>query len=106
NSIEETSELVTTFKINQLFKTVGYVSITERTFPSGEKMVFERLRMLDGEEGNVKFSFTPPSHDKVEKMSWNPYEVEHEHHQTFGVDPTNNPFGRITYKNESDEHLL
>lgn len=76
--------------------TLASYEITERTLGNGTRFVFEKMEndawlplpITTSIEGLSKPDFT----------NWNPEVIEHPYHNDFGVDPTVNPFGAITYE--------
>ncbi|MDN7226477.1 hypothetical protein QWY22_15320 [Planococcus liqunii] len=75
--------------------TMGTYEITERTLGNGTEFVFEQL-------SNASWLPIPVSSElsglkNGELTDWNPEVINHPYHNDFGVDPTVNPFGAISY---------
>lgn len=94
-SIENVEDVMYTRKLELLGFQIGTFEVTERTLGNGTQFLFERF---------TNDSLVPlPIETAVSGLSgaefedWNPLVVEHEHHEDFGMDPTVNPFGVVTY---------
>lgn len=102
-TVENTVDVIRLFDLDLFGKSVGTYEIVERTLGNGNVFLFERMQ-YDGWiplKVNAVFAF----HEEAELQwtDWNPIAVEHPHHDVFGVDPTINPFGRVT---TSEKDLL
>lgn len=94
-AIENVKDRTYTSDLKLLGFTIGTSEVTERTLGNGTQFLLERFTnnsilplMLETNLSGLTNS---------EFQSWNPIVVEHEHHKVFGIDPTVNPFGVISY---------
>lgn len=95
-SVENTKDVIHTYSVKRLGKKIGSYELTERTLGNGSKFLFERLT----NDARLGVSLQTEYHfgDSVKAVenSWNPRKVKHPHHDTFGTDPTVNPFGKLS----------
>lgn len=94
--IEGVVDTTHAFDVALFGKRLGTYSIVERTLGNDTVFLFERLE----NDGFMKLSLNSELvfQDEVQlaDKSWNPEVIEHPYHDVFGVDPTVNPYGRIT----------
>ncbi|MDW0108691.1 hypothetical protein [Sporosarcina aquimarina] len=94
--VENTHDLIHMYSVNRFGKKIGTYELTERTLGNGSQFLFERLT----NDARLGVSLESVYHFgdsvKVKEYSWNPRKVDHPHHDTFGTDPTVNPYGKLT----------
>ena len=104
--VENTKEITYTYSVQRFGKRIGTYELTERTLGNGSKFLFERLKN-DGRMGlSLKTSYHFNAASDVSVTSWNPRKVDHPHHDTFGTDPTVNPFGKLTIENNAFQEAV
>ncbi|WP_040287507.1 hypothetical protein [Sporosarcina koreensis] len=98
---EDAEEVTHVYSVHRFGKRIGTYELTERTLGNGTQFVFERL----ANDSRFGVTLTTAYHfngsDDVTATEWNPRKVEHPHHDTFGTDPTVNPYGRLTIKDNA-----
>lgn len=95
-SIENVEDVIYTRELEVLGVTVGSLEVTERTLGNGTQFIFERL--TNGSLVPFPVESELSGLDGAEFKDWNPVTVEHEHHADFGMDPTVNPFGVVSFE--------
>lgn len=95
--IENTVDQTFSAQLKLLGLTMGTYEVTERTLGNNAKFVFEQLT-------NDSWLPIPVSSElsglkNAELTDWNPEVITHPYHNDFGVDPTVNPFGAVSYAN-------
>ena len=100
-TIENTREITHVYSVHRFGKKIGSFELTERTLGNGSTFLFER--MTNESRIAIPFHTTYRFSDAtaVQDHSWNPRVVEHPHHDTFGTDPTVNPYGRLSIEGHS-----
>lgn len=95
-SIENVKDVMYARDLELFNMTVGSLEVTERTLGNGTQFVFERLTndsLLPFQVSSVLSGLT-----EADFKDWNPVTVEHNHHEDFGMDPTVNPYGIVSFE--------
>ncbi|MCZ2257572.1 hypothetical protein [Sporosarcina sp. G11-34] len=94
--MENTVDRIREFDVTFFGKSSGTYSIVERTLGNQTTFLFERMENDGRKKFEVETTFSFKDGADLETKSWNPAVIEHAYHNTFGLDPTVNPFGRVT----------
>lgn len=95
-SVENSKDVIHTYSVNRFGKKIGSYELTERTLGNGSKFLFERLTN-DARLGvSLETAYHFGDSASIQETSWNPRKVDHPHHDTFGKDPTVNPYGKLS----------
>lgn len=94
-SIENVEDRMYTNDLKLLGFTLGTFEVTERKLGNDTRFVFERF--INNSFFPLPLETTLSGLDHAEFKDWNPITVEHEHHEDFGMDPTINPFGAVSF---------
>ncbi|RLQ96834.1 hypothetical protein [Falsibacillus albus] len=99
----------TVFMIKKWGQKIGYLSITKRTLPNKDLMVFERMRFLKNEhsfESTIKIGSNTIK--RITFTDWNKKKKLLTHHEDFGEDPTSNPDGlyHLSSSNQDYEMIM
>ncbi|WP_251637826.1 hypothetical protein [Sporosarcina sp. NCCP-2716] len=104
--VENTEERTITYSVHRFGKRIGTYELTERTLGNGSQFLFERL-MNDSRLGvDLKTSYHFNGSDDVMATDWNYRKVKHPHHDTFGTDPTVNPYGRLEIRDNAFQEAV
>lgn len=94
-SIENVEDIIYRRDLEVFGINVGSYEVTERTLGNNTQFIFERFTndsWLPFPVESDLSGLTGP-----EFKDWNPITVEHDHHEDFGMDPTINPYGVVTF---------
>lgn len=92
---KEGSDLVYDHKITLLGLPVGTYTLVERTLENGVKIVFEEINNTSWMPYALSLNTNGLKGAKVK--SWNEKPIPQEEDPVYGIDPTSNPFGTLTF---------
>lgn len=99
-----TQEQTTTYKVMEGNNTIGTYSLTIREIDNGDKFVFNRFINEDvTSERIVPITISVGQVASYDVFAFDDIEVEREHSNVFGVDPTTNVKGLYRFVNEKGE---